>query len=169
MKLANTLTILSCLIGCASAGTVELAKATTLQEVKEAAKSVALGAAVSFVTYSIPFAVPGFIAENAIPMLVADNEDGSRSCWLKVLDSNDITDREAYEYYVKMGLPIEEFLKHASISVYPPGYPSRYVARNRKGQRFRMRQTVDNEEYKMFHMEEMPKMITWHPEEEEDI
>ena len=78
---------------------------------------------------------------------------------------DEITNHEDYERFKKLGLPVDEFLKHGSISIYPPGFPHRYVARNRRGERFHMRQTMDDEDYKRFHMEKMPKMINWHPEE----
>lgn len=156
MKVATTFTILFAFIGSTFAGAALDAKAKTQKEKDDAAKLVAAGAAMSAT-------VIGAIA--GIPMMIADNEDGSSTCWMKVLDSNEITNHEDYERFKKLGLPVDEFLKHGSISIYPPGFPHRYVARNRRGERFHMRQTMDDEDYKRFHMEKMPKMINWHPEE----
>lgn len=157
MKVATIFTCLSALCGVAFAG-VEMEKnASTDEERATAMALIASGAAIAATVIGAPV---------GIPMMIADNEDGTSSCWLKVLNSNEISNPEDYRRYKKLGLPVDEFLKHASISVYPPGHRFKYVARNRRGEQFHMRQTMDEEDYKRFHMEKMPKLITWHPEEQ---
>ena len=134
------------------AGAAMDGKATTQAEKDAAAALVAAGATLTATVFG---AVAG------IPMMIADNDDGSKSCWVKVLNSNEISDPEMLAKYKALGLPVHEFLKHADIAVYPPGHPTRYVARNRRGETFAMRQTVNEPDYHRFHMEPMPKMIDY--------
>lgn len=158
MKVATIFTMISALCGVAFAG-VEMEKnAANADERAAAVALIAAGAALAATVIGAPA---------GIPMMIADNEDGTSSCWLKVLNSNEISNPEEYRRYKKLGLPVDEFLKHGNIQINPPGHPYKYVARNRKGERFHMRQTMDDEDYKRFHMEEMPKMIMWYPESEE--
>lgn len=155
MKVATILTMLSAFCGVAFAGVKMEADATSDEERAAATALIAAGAALAATVVGLPA---------GIPMMIADNEDGTSTCWMKVLDSDEISDPEKYRQYKKLGLPVDEFLKHGSISVYPPGFDHKYVARNRRGERFNMRQTMDEPNYKRFHMEPMPKMLTWYPE-----
>lgn len=152
MKVTTIFTTLSALCGVAFGGVELDKKATTNDERAIAAGMIATGAALAASVFGAPV---------GIPLMIADNEDGSSSCWMKVMNSNEITDPEMYRRYKKLGLPVDEFLKHGSISVYPPGFDHKYVARNRRGERFHMRQTMDEPNYKRFHMEPLPKMLTW--------
>ena len=107
----------------------------------------------------------GIFAWLGLQFCIADNEDGTRNCWVKALNADDITDKEAYETYKRTGLPVNELLKHAHVALMPPHSPHRYIVRNRRNEHFTMNPSGRLPGVQMFHMERVPKMITW-PEED---
>lgn len=103
-----------------------------------------------------------------IALVAADNEDGTRSCWMKVLDSTDIQDEAAYNKYKALGLPVDELLKHSSAAIHPPnrrGGAPRVIVRNRRAEHFHLRPSGSTADMHMYHAEAVPKMITWPKEE----
>lgn len=150
------------LVQTVMAGVEKDKNATTQKEKDDAAAMVAAGSALMGTIVGIPA---------GLAMVIADNEDGSRSCWMKVLDDKDITDRVAYERYKRQGLPVDELLQHTDSAIYPPlandqHRTPRIIARNRRGQHFHIRPTVNKPDYMMYHAEEMPKLLREAPESE---
>lgn len=150
MKIVTYLTLISAICGVAFAGEDLYKKAETWKETLVAASVMAGG----YYSYYIEGLWPGKL------IIAADNEDGSRSCWMKVLDSTDIKSVEDFEKYKRLGLPVDVLLKHANLSIYPPGHRYKYVVRNRLGKSFHMRQTQNEDDYELYHVEDIPKMIT---------
>lgn len=138
-----------------AAGVEKEKNATTDEEREEATVMIAAGAALMASIIGIPA---------GLPLVIADNQDGSRSCWMKVLDDKDITDPAAYEEFKRHGLPVDELLKHANLAVYPPATPHgrvpRVIVRNRHGRHYHVRPTSNQPAYMMYHAEEMPKLLT---------
>ena len=156
-----TMVALLTLAGSAMAGMIAEANARTQQEKEKAVAMIAAGAALLPTIVGIPAGTA---------LIAADNEDGTRSCWVKVLDSTDITDAVAYEKYRKMGLPVDELLKHTEAAIHPPVRGSkipRVILRNRRAEHFHLRPTANEPDFMMYHAERVPKMLTWPAGDEE--
>ena len=148
--------------GSAMAGMVKEANARTQQERNEATAMIAAGAALLITIVGIPAGTA---------LIAADNEDGSRTCWTKVLDRSDIEDNATYETYKRMGIPVEELFKHTNAAIYGPNQCSRVprvVVRNRRAEQFTLRPTVNDPDFMMYHAEHVPKMLTWPAKEDEE-
>lgn len=150
MKIVTYLSLFAAFCGVAFAGKELYEEAENWKETLVAASVMASG----YVSYYVYNFYPGKLA------ILADNEDGTRSCWMKVLDSTDIKSLEDFEKYKRLGLPVDVLLKHANLSIYPLGHRYKYVVRNRLGKSFHMRQTQNEDDYELYHVEDIPKMIT---------
>lgn len=124
----------------------------------------AAGAYMCQVGAALLFTVVGTAA--GIAMIAADNEDGSRSCWTKVLDATDIPDEATYNAYRACGIPVEELLKHTDAAIFAPAHDDvcqlakpRVVLRNRRAEQFTIRPTGADSTGFVYHMDKVPKML----------
>lgn len=94
-------------------------------------------------------------------LVVADNDDGTRSCWTKILDKTDITDQAIYDQFMRTGLPMKTLLEHTDGAIYAPmaSCPAGLVVRNRRAERFMLRPTAMSKNLIMYHAEKVPNMI----------
>lgn len=80
-------------------------------------------------------------------MIAADNGDGTRSCWTKVLDKTDVVNQSSYDLYERVGIPVEELLKHTDAAIYAPSsICPRVVVRNKRAEVFVLRPTANDED-----------------------
>ena len=139
------------------AGEVLKKQATTPEERKAGDDMIFAGTA-------LLFTVVGFPA--GVAMIAADNENGSRSCWTKVLDATDIPDEATYNAYKAQGMPVEELLKHTNAAIFAPAHDDvcklaepRIVLRNRRAEQFTIRPTGLDSTGLIYHMDRVPKML----------